>query len=55
MKDWFTTLKNPERGWRSDIVVKLVCSALVAQGSQVQIPGTDLHAAHQAMLWRHPT
>ena len=31
-----------ERGWPSDIVVKFMCSASVAQGSQVRIPGTDL-------------
>ena len=30
-------------------------SALAAWGWQVQIPGVDLHAAHQALLWQHPT
>ena len=36
------------RGWFNGIVVKFMCSALVAWGSQFQIPGTDLHTAHQA-------
>ena len=36
-------------------VVKFACSASVARGSRVQIPGVDLHAAHQAVLWQHPT
>ena len=35
-------------------VVKLVHSALVSRGSQVQLPGTDLHTARQARLWQHP-
>ena len=43
------------RGWPSCIVVKFMSSTLVAQGSQVRIMSTDLHIAHQAMLWRHPT
>ena len=38
------------RGGPSDAVVKFTHSALVAWGSQVQIPGTDLHTAYQAML-----
>ena len=29
--------------------------ALVAQDLWVQILGADLHTAHQAMLWWHPT
>lgn len=33
------------------IVFKFVHSALVAWGSRIQIPGVDLHIAHQAMLW----
>ena len=36
-------------------MLKSAHSALVAQGLQVQIPGMDLHTAHEAMLWRHPT
>ena len=36
-------------------VVKFVHSSSVAQSSQVPILGVDLHTAHQAMLWWHPT
>ena len=43
------------RGWPGGIVVKFARSTLAAQGSQVQIPRADLHTAHQAMLWQHPT
>ena len=43
------------RGQPSGIVVKFACSALVAWGSWVWIPGADLHIAHQAMLWQCPT
>ena len=43
------------RGWPSGKVIKCVCSALVAQGSQVQIRGTDPHIAHPAVLWQRPT
>ena len=32
-----------------------MCSASAGWGSQDPIPGTDLHTAHQAMLWQHPT
>ena len=42
-------------GWLGGIVVKFARSALTAQSSQVQIPGADLHTAHQAMLWWRPT
>ena len=38
------------RGQPGGIVVKFVCSASAAQGSQVQIPGMDLDTAHHAML-----
>ena len=38
------------RGWPSGIVVKFACSTSAAPGSQVQIPGTDLHTTHQPML-----
>ena len=34
--------------------VKFVHSAWAARGSWVRIPGTDLHTAHQAMLWWWP-
>ena len=37
------------------VVVKFTRSTSVAQGSQVWILGTDLHTAHPAMLWQHPT
>ena len=36
----------------SGTVVKFACSASAALVSLVQIPGADLHTAHQAMLWR---
>ena len=36
-------------------MVKFACSALAAQGLWVLILGSDLHIAHQAMLWQHPT
>ena len=39
-------------GWLGGGVVKSTCSALEAQGFRVQIPGMDLHTAHQDMLWR---
>ena len=42
-------------GQPSGVVVKFVCSTSVAQGSQVQILGTDLRTAHHATLWQHPT
>ena len=41
--------------WPGGVVVKFVYSASGAQGSPVQILGVDLHTAHQAMLWQHPT
>ena len=47
--------KNKHYGdWPSGIVVKFVCSALVAWGLQVRILDVDLHIAHQAMLWWCP-
>ena len=36
-------------------LVKFAHSALAAWGSLVWILGVDLHSAHQAMLWQHPT
>ena len=36
-------------------MVKLVHSALAAQGLQVQITDSDLYTTHQAMLWQRPT
>ena len=37
------------------VVVKFMCSTSAAQGSQVQIPGTDLAPLVKPMLWWHPT
>ena len=42
-------------GWPGSIVVTFTCSALVAQGLWLWIPGADLHTTHQAMLWQHPS
>lgn len=42
--------KNP-RGWPGGGVVKFGCPTSAAQGLGVQIPGADLHTAHQALLW----
>ena len=36
-------------------MVKFVPSALVAQGSQIQILHMDIHTAYQAVLWWCPT
>ena len=36
------------------VVVKFACSASVAWGSWVWIPGVDLYTTHQAMLWQCP-
>ena len=44
----------PKAGQPGGVMVKFVHSVVVAQGSRVQIPGIDLHAAPQAMLWQHP-
>ena len=35
-------------------MAKFVCSASVAQGSGIQIPGADLCTTQHAMLWWHP-
>ena len=40
------------RAQPSGAVVKFTCSTLAAWGSQVQIPGADLHTAGQAILWQ---
>ena len=51
-------MRNKEAGWRGwpcGRVVKFMRSTLAAQGLLVQILGMDLHMAHQAMLWQHPT
>ena len=38
------------RGWPGGVAVKFAHSALATWGSGVQIPGSDLHIAHQAIL-----
>ena len=50
----FIKLESRPRGQPGGVVVKFTCSASAAQGSRVQIPGTDLYPAHQATLWQHP-
>ena len=42
-------------GWPGGIMVKFAHSTSAAQDSGVWISGVDLHTAHQAMLWQHPT
>ena len=44
-------LKMVLRGRPGDAVVKFVCSALVARGLPVPIPGMDICTTYQAMLW----
>ena len=39
-------------GWPCGAAVKSACSTSAAWGPQVQIPGADLHTAHQATLWQ---
>ena len=49
-------IKNSTReGLPGGIVVKLACSDSADWGSWVWILGMDLHPAHQAGLWGHPT
>ena len=43
------------RGWSSGVVVKFMHSALAVQGSGVRALGMDIHTAHKAKLWQHPT
>ena len=38
------------RGWPGGVAVKFACSTLAAKGSQVRIPGADLHTAYEAMF-----
>ena len=42
-------------GRPAGVVVQFSCSASAARGSQVWIPGIDLHTTHQAMLWQCPS
>ena len=43
-------ITNKNWGQPGGIMVKFACSTLVAQGLQVQIPGTDPQTAHQVLL-----
>ena len=52
---FITEQKNEVQGQPRGIVVKFAHSPSVARGSQVQIPGADLHTICQAILWQHPT
>ena len=42
------------QGQPSGMLVGFACFALATWGLWVQIPGTDVHMAHQAMLWWCP-
>ena len=42
-------------GLSGGVVVRSTFSASVAPGSQVRIPGMDLHTTHQARLWQCST
>ena len=55
MKTTMSEVKNTLWGKPCGTVVEFLRSALVPQGSRVQIPGMDLHTTHQVMLWQHPT
>ena len=54
-RDYTSTKDLKDRGWPSGVAVKFACSASAARGLWVQIPGADLHTAHQSMLWWCPT
>ena len=47
--------KSEVRGPPSGVVVKFSPSAPTGWGLRVQISSADLHTAHQATLWSHPT
>ena len=49
----FCFLKIKFRGQPCGIVAKFICSA--SASLQIWILGVDLHVAHQATLWQHPT
>ena len=51
----YRLIKNIIKGWPGGIEGKFMSATSVAWGSWVQIPGVDLHTAHQARLWQHPT
>ena len=48
-------LKNVYTGWPGGPVVKCECSALVAQGSPVRIPGADMAPFGKPCCGRRPT
>ena len=49
----YENLKNFTVGDRpTGTMGKFARSALVAQGSQVRIPGAELYTTYQAMLWQ---
>ena len=50
----FSSLKTESRGQPGGVVGKFVFPPSVAQIVWVGILSTDLHIAHQAMLWQHP-
>ena len=49
------SLRMERRTGPNGIVVRFAYSTWVAWGSWVWIPDVDLHTAHQATLWQHPT
>ena len=51
----YSSIKISVGGQPSGQVVKFLQSALASRDSPVRILGADLHSAHRAMLWRHPT
>ena len=58
LKKRLRDIKNKIRRFRGQpggIVVEFTRCTLVAWGLWVWILGVNLHTAHQAMLWRHPT
>ena len=47
--------QKKERGWPSDAAVKFTCSALVARGSPVWIPGVGMVPLGKPCCGRCPT
>ena len=47
--------KNQLLGWPGGAVVKCTCSASVARGSPVRIPGVDMALFGKPCCGRHPT
>ena len=54
-KSSYHSMIRGQTGWPHGRVDKFVHSTLVPGSLLVQILGTDLYTAHQALLWRHPT